>query len=378
MKIPILIGGGVALLLLLGGALIWRAQSKVNHVALSSIAKPVTVIQAKAENYRASRVYIGTLEPWVQAKVGPQFLSAYVDTVLVRPGDVVKKNEILATLDCRNASASSQAAAMQARAIDAQQRAMADEASRLRGLLDGGFVSPNEAEQKTAQSSSQEAQLMSQQAKMVTAALDVGDCILRAPFDGEVATRTEDPGAFVRPGTQLVSIVDRNIVRVTGDAPEVDFEVVVPGTIVRVHALSTGKNLDGKVSRRAPSADPGTRTVHFEIDIPDPKHELPVGTTGEIRIDVGEPIPATLVPLYTASVQGNKATLFVVENAVAHSRTVAVKGEVGGNLFLATDLRAGSMVVAEGRALLEEGDHVTAKVAAATPAGSADAQGVTP
>jgi RND family efflux transporter MFP subunit len=373
-RIPYVIMGGVAAVLGLGGLMIWSAESKVNKVSLASSAKPVTVVEAKGASFRASRTYVGTLQPWVEAKIGPQFVSAYIDTVLVRPGAIVKRNEVLATLDCRNASATNQAVSMQARAIDAQQKAMADEAARLRSLLDGGFVSPNEAEQKTAQSAAQEAELMSQKAKMMNAALEVSDCVLRAPFDGEVATRTLDPGAFARPGTQIVSVVDRSIVRVTGDAPEIDFGAVAPATVVRVHMLATGQNLQGTISRRAPAADPGTRTVHFEVDIPDKRHELPVGTTGEISIDVGEPVPSTEIPLYAAAIRGEKAVLFTVDGEVAHSHTFEVKGEIGGSLFLAPDLKPGTRVVTDGRALLEDGDRVVAKeatsMASASPSGS--------
>jgi RND family efflux transporter MFP subunit len=363
--IPLGIGGGVLVVLTVGGLLIARAESKVNKVALTASAKPVTVTEAKAATYRATRMYVGTLEPWVAANVGPQFISAYIDTVLVRPGAIVKRNEVLATLDCRNASATNQAVAMQARAIDSQQKAIADEAARLRGLLDGGFVSQNESEMKTAMSEAQEAQLLSEKAKMQNAALEVSDCVLRAPFDGEIATRTQDPGAFVRPGAAIVSIVDRSIVRVTGYAPEIDFDIVKANTPVVVHVLGTGADLKASISRRAPAADPSTRTVHFEIDIPDPKRELPVDTTGEIRIQVGEPVAATELPLYAAAIQGEKAVLFVVEGDVAHSRSVHVQGEVGGNLYLDTTLAPGSRVVVEGRALLEEGDRVSAKAMAA-------------
>jgi membrane fusion protein (multidrug efflux system) len=361
--IPLVIGAGVATVLVLGALMVWRAAEKVNKVSLATSAKPVTIVQAKGATFRPSRVYVGTLQPWVEARVGPQFLAAYVDTVLVRPGAVVRKNEVLATLDCRNASATNQAVSMQARAIDAKQKAMADEAARLRSMLEGGFVSPNEAEQKTAMSSSQEAELLSQKAKMMNSALEVSDCVLRAPFDGEVATRTEDPGAFVRPGTQIVSVVDRSIIRVVGDAPEIDFGAVAPDTIARVHVLATGKDMRGTIARRAPAADPGTRTIHFEIDIPDPERQLPVGTTAEISIDVGEPSPATELPLYAASIRGEKAIVYVVDGDIAHARTVEVKGEIGGNVFLATDLSPGAHVVTDGRALLEDGDHVAVKEA---------------
>src|SRR5580698_1461955 len=83
--VPIVIGAGVAAVLVIGGLLVWHAASKVNKVALASSPKPVTVIATPDETFRDSRTYVGTLRPWVEASVGPQFISVYVDTVLVRP-----------------------------------------------------------------------------------------------------------------------------------------------------------------------------------------------------------------------------------------------------------------------------------------------------
>ncbi|HSS38542.1 MAG TPA: biotin/lipoyl-binding protein, partial [Polyangia bacterium] len=114
-RLPLAIAAGTAGIVVIGVLLVARASSRVNDVALASTPKPVTVVAARAATYRPLRRYVGTIQPWIQAKVGPQLISAYVDTVLVRPGDAVKRGQVLATLDCRNASASSKAVAMQAR-----------------------------------------------------------------------------------------------------------------------------------------------------------------------------------------------------------------------------------------------------------------------
>jgi len=359
--VPLVIGAVVTVILALGAFMMWRAEAKTNKVALSATAKPASVVAAIAATYRPSRTYIGTLEPWVEASVGPQFVSAYVDTVLVRPGAVVKRGEVIATLDCRNASAAQQAVANQARALDARQMALSHQAARTQGLLDGGFVSPNEAEQQVATSAAELAELEATKSKLAGTALEVGDCVLRAPFDGEVARRMIDPGAFVRPGTSIVTVVDRSTVRMTADAPELDFDVVSAGTPVKIHVFATNKDFAATITRRAPAADLGTRTVHFEIDVVDPNREIPVGTTGEVHIDVGDPVPATEIPLYAATLRGSKASIFTVEANVAHSRTFAVKGEIGGTLYVDSALAAGTEVVTEGRALLEDGDRVAAK-----------------
>lgn len=362
-RVPLAIIGGAGALLLLGGLLQARATGRVNKVALASGPKPVTVVAARSAPYRPSHKYVGMLAPWVQAQVGPQLVSAYVDTVLVRPGDAVKRGQVLATLDCRNTSASSQALSMQARALEATQAALASEASRVSSLLEGGFASPNEVEMKKAESASKQAQLLALQAQLQGSSLQVADCVLRAPFDGEVADRLVDPGAFVRPGMALVTVVDRSTVRATADVPESDFAAVAPGTPVKLHLLTDGRALEGHVSRRAPSADLSTRTLHAEVDLPNPDRAIPVGTTVEWELDVGEPTQALEIPLLAASVRGSNASLFVVDAGVARPHTVPVLGERSGKLYLKPVLSAGSLVVSEGRATLNDGDAVNARQA---------------
>ncbi len=361
-----IISGATVVLAVVAIALSVRADHRVNRVALTAAPMPVTVVPARGSMYRESRTYVGAVEPWIQADVGPQFISAYILTVLVRPGASVKGGQVLATLDCTHSSAATQAVEMQARAVDARLRATADEAARVTSLLDGGFVAPNEAEQKNAASASEQAQLLETKANLVTASLDVKDCVLRAPFDGEVATRSFDPGAFVRPGASIVSIVDRMTVRVVVDASEKDFAAVSPGAVVQIELLATGARLAAPIARTAPRADPTTRTIHFEVDVPDPERRFPVGTTAIVHVDVGGPVPAVEVPLYAATVDSTNAKLFVVESDVAHAKTLSVLGEIGGTLYFAPQsLAVGADVVIEGRELLSDGDKVTAQVAQA-------------
>jgi len=360
---PVGISGVVVFVLAGGGILMHRAESGVNQLALASEAKGVTVVEARAVKFRDARRYVGTLEAWLSAKVGTQLASGFVDTVLVRPGASVKRGDVLATLDCRNASSASQVIGHQAHALEERQKAAAREASRLGELLDGGYAAPNEVEQKQALAAANEAQIEALRAQATGKSLEVNDCVLRAPFEGEVAARLADPGTFVRPGSAIVELVDRAVVRLTMAVPEVDFDGVAPKTPVKVRILSTGKEVAAEISRRAPSADRGTRTVHCEIDLPNADKAIPVGTTAEIAVDVGEPKDAIEVPLLAAKIRGRSGTVFVVDGSgVAKKVTVGVLGERGGSLFVKPDLAAGAHVVTQGRSLLANNDKVAAKI----------------
>ena len=269
---------------------------------------------------------------------------------------------------------------MQARAIQTEQAAIAHESARVAELKEGGFASPNEIERHAADSAAKQAQVMETEAKMQRATLEVNDCVLRAPFAGEIATRFVDPGAFVRPGIDVASVVDRNTVRVIAEVPETDFDVARVGVPVLIRALATNRQLHAKIARRSPAADLATRTIHLEVDLPDPDRSLPVGTTAELGIDVGEPTPATEIPLVAASVRGLKATLFVVAGQQAKKAVYVIEGERGGHIFLEPSLPAGSHVVTEGRASLKDGDRVEVTIDAepSAPAASAVATEVKP
>jgi RND family efflux transporter MFP subunit len=361
-RIPIIIAVGVAAVLLLGFLMVARASSHVNKVALASLPVGVTAVEARTTSFNSTRHYVGTLKPWVEAKIGPQLISAYVGSVLVRPGDHVKRGQVIGTLDCRNASAASQGISMQAKAIQAQQVALAHEAARITELQSGGFASANEIERKQADSASKEAELMSTKARLERATLEVSDCVLRSPFDGEVSDRTMDPGAYVHPGQSIAVVIDRSTVRVETDVPEEDFDLISPGVKVDVLALSIGRHVVGAIARRSPAADESTRTVHFEIDLQDPSRTLPVGTTAELVVAAGTPIPAVEIPLAAAAVRGSKATLFLADNGQARKVVVNVLGEKAGRLFVDTSLPDKALVITEGRTLLKEGEIIQVSV----------------
>jgi len=350
---------GTLVVVIAGYSLYANARSHVNTISLTSQPKAVSVIAARAATYQAERHYVGTTEAWVMANVGPQLIAAFVDTVLVRPGDVVKRGQVLATLDCRDANASNRAVAAQARAIDTKQKALASEAARINSMVGSGFAAPNEAEQKIASSESELAQLMATQAKLAGTSLAVNDCVLRAAFDGEISARYNDPGAFIRPGTAIVTVIDRTTLRVCAEVPESDFSYVARGTQVKLHMLATQTETIGTIARLSPAADGSTRTVHFEVDLHDPNRSIPVGTTAEVSIKIGSPEPASLVPGIAASVREKTATVFAVDGTHTKKLLVPVIGESLGELYLDLALRPGTRLVTEGRSLLADGDVVT-------------------
>jgi multidrug efflux pump subunit AcrA (membrane-fusion protein) len=245
---------------------------------------------------------------------------------------------------------------MQAKAIDVAQQAISHEATRTQELLDGGFVSPNEAEQKTRRAPSEEAELAPQKANLSKSALEVSDCVLRAPFDGEVATGLVDPGAFVRPGTEI----DRSSI---GHRPN---DRGRPGERLRRRRARARRSRctssrptstirrRSRAARRAPTRD---AHVHFEIDIPDSEATRSPWTRPARSASRRRARARDAVPLSAVTINDKKATLFVVDGDVAHARRSSSWARSGERLLLARRPQAGDARRRRGRALLKDGDR---------------------
>ena len=359
-----LVTGGI---ILIGVGLALRASHRQNHTALAQAPKFVGTIPVKETIYQAEHRYVGALLAWQEAKLGPQFLSGYVTEVRVRPGALVRRGQPLAIIEPEQAKDRNLAFQKQAEALHARLGFLARESERIQGLEKKGIVSENEAENKLAEVKSEQAKLEAAEAQMASANLEYQDTVQRAPFDGEIGERFLDPGAFVHPGNFIVSVVDRSKVICESDAQEQDHPFLAVGRPVHLHRLATSRDLDGTISRVSPSADPSTRTIHFEVDVDNRDRSLPVGTSVEMLILEATTQKVIHLPSAAAKVEGSKATLFVLEGDRVHRKVLQFLGEREGELYLSPDLPQGAQVVLDGREQLDDGDQVVLKAPASAP-----------
>jgi HlyD family secretion protein len=95
---------------------------------------------------------------------------------------------------------------------------------------------------------------------------------VKAPFDGVIARRGVDHGAFVRSAAQAAGLpllaIDRVGVRLVIDVPETQASLVHIGTEVRIQVRANGdRPVTARVARTAVSLRSDTRTMRAEIDL---------------------------------------------------------------------------------------------------------------
>ncbi len=132
-----------------------------------------------------------------------------------------------------------------------------------------------------------EAALVAARAELKRAELDIEYMTLQAPFDGYLAERSVEVGDYVRAGDAVATLVDNSKIIVEGSVPEQNADQIKIGDKAQA-TLVTGQMVSGRIRFVSPVADQATRTFAVELEIDNPKADLPAGVTAEMRIPTGQ------------------------------------------------------------------------------------------
>jgi multidrug efflux pump subunit AcrA (membrane-fusion protein) len=321
-------------------------------------AAPVQPVSAStlAVRYEPIRALLeapGTVQPRSRISLSSQ-INGFVREMRIRVGDIVKKDQILATLDARDAE--SQKAAAQA-AIDEAQAALSEARmayqasvqmqaaakastelagqtfSRYQKLAESQSVSPQELDEVRARRNASTAELASREA-MVAAAEDRikqveartsqakaqagrADVMLswteiKAPSSGRIVERLTDPGTAIFPGTPFLVIESIDRPQVIADIPTEHSAVLRVGSSVRFRDTETGAVSEGRITEIVPLSDPATHSIRFKVDLPN--SSMPSGQFVKVEVPLGTR-DALLAPRTAIRQNGQLTGIFVVDGA---------------------------------------------------------------
>jgi len=321
---------------------------------------------------------LGTVTPVANVTVRPQ-VSGVITQVLFTEGQMVKKGELLATIDPQSFQmALSQAVGARQR-DEAQLEAARVTLQRYRTLLEQDSIARQDVDTQAALVKQLEGTVVIDRANEGTARLSLGYARIVAPVAGRVGLRTIDAGNYIAAG-------DTNGVVVITQVAPIDVEFAVPQDRVpeiqaRIKAgaqLPVGawdrartKQLDtGSFSTLDNQVDTTTGTVKAKARFANTDGTLFPNQFVNVRLLL-RTIPGAVVVPVTALRHGPNGDFVYV---VGEDKTVALRnvtrGEAGvDNVAIATGLELGETVVTEGGDRLKEGARVQTSVD--RPAGAA-------
>jgi len=234
-----------------------------------------------------------------------------------------------------------------------------------------GRALASEAQVEAAESNLQSAQsqLQAAQAKRERDQVLFDYSKITAPFAGVVTQRYANLGTLVQAGTSsstqampIVRLSQDDLFRLVIPVPESYVKFIHIGDAVIVRVASLDRSFAGKVARFSVDVRADTRTMHTEVDVPNPQHVLLPGLYAEATLTLDRKANALAVPLQAVDRNGDNMTVDVVgSSGVIEVRKVTLGIETATDAEVLSGLNKSDMVVVSDRSSLKAGQTVMPK-----------------
>ncbi len=197
---------------------------------------------------------------------------------------------------------------------------------------------------------------------------------ITAPFKGVITERFADTGAMIQQGissrtqaTPLVRLAQTDILRLVIPVPESDVPQVRIGDAVQVTVSALNQVFQGKVARFSDQLDLQTRTMHTEVDVPNPKLVLVPGMYATARLALSRSLNALTVPVQAIRREGNQTIVYRVNgNETIEKCPVDVGIENPDTVEIRSGLRENDLVVIGANTEVKPGEKVRFKILSQT------------
>ncbi|MEP4547700.1 MAG: efflux RND transporter periplasmic adaptor subunit [Saccharospirillum sp.] len=336
-----------------------QAEPAATESVLRISASEITTLEQQRLEQRL-RV-TGTLSPVEKARLSSQ-VNAPVARIVVRPGDSVEQGDVLVEMDATNLTNQLNQLTNTARATQAQLTLAQRSLDRGVRLAEQGLSPASSIEELRANVEAQSATLATQEWQIRAAEQAVADAVVRAPFKGQVSSRSVEPGQYVSVGTPLVTLVDLTALEMQANLPVNAATLVEPGQLVTIDVDSAQPfSLQGTVDRINPVALDATRTLPVYIRITEPDARLRGGlfATGNIIISTRDNALSVPAESVRSDAEGDFVLRLEADHLVRQPVTVAGKWDSGTRLEIASGLSVGDTLISAPLPGLKAGDRIT-------------------
>ncbi|HEX7875357.1 MAG TPA: efflux RND transporter periplasmic adaptor subunit [Sphingobium sp.] len=211
----------------------------------------------------------GSLAARVEMPVGVVGEGGAVTRVLVQPGDWVRAGQVLAVVERSVQTEQIRSLAAQMEVARADAKLAQAQLDRARALVQRGFISQADIDQRTATRDAANARVNVAAAQLAEQRARTGRLDIRAPAAGLVLTRAVEPGQIVSSGgAVLFRMAKGGEMEMLAQVSEGDLAVLRPGNSATVTPVGGKEQFAGRIWQVSPVIDPQTRQGVARIAIP--------------------------------------------------------------------------------------------------------------
>jgi membrane fusion protein (multidrug efflux system) len=328
-------------------------------------------MEVHTTNAPASAEFIGQLDSPQNVEVRAR-VEAFVENVLFTEGTEVKAGDPLFKLDDKPYQERLAAAKGLLGEAKAALNKYDKDVARLRPLAEKKAVPQQDLDNAMASVDVGKAAVVSAEARVESATLDIGYCDVRSPLTGLIGAKQVSIGELVGKGqpTLLATISTLNPIWFYCNVSEVDYlraEAETKRTGKKVQDLPVTLVLasgalhpaKGKFVFIDRAVDTKTGTLRVRAEFANEDKVLRPGMFGRIKVELGVRPESLLVPERSVvELQGKNFLWIVGSDNKTSQRPVKVGDQVGDSMLIIEGLKAGERIVVEGLQKVREGAAV--------------------
>lgn len=220
------------------------------------------------------------------------------------------------------------------------------------------------------------AQAVAAEAALNTLKSSAKEAALVAPIAGIVSKRHVLPGEKLSLEQPVVTLIDLATLELAGVVGIHEVSRVRPGMPVEVRVEGVERQVRGQISRVAPAAEPGTRSIGVVVSLPNAREDLRAGMFATARLQLADPQPRLTLPSSAISMVSGQSTVWVIADGRLQRRAVQLgrRDAQADRVEVLDGLKADATVLAVKFDNLREGGIASVKPASsASPASAAAA-----
>ncbi len=338
----------------------------------------VTVTKAIEKQIQDWDEYTGRLVATNSVEIRPR-VSGYLTEIHFQDGDLVKKGEVLFTIDPRPYQAELEHAQGNLANAQAQLKLASVEFDRAKQLRDRNVTSAGDFDQKSAAFLELQAAVQTATAAVSSAQLNVEFCSIISPIEGRASLANITVGNLVSPETQTPLTTVKSINPIYAYA-DVDERSLLRYTRYYMGKDATAEDIDkvkvpielalqdeegfphkGYIDFLDNAVDPSTGTIRLR-GVFENSGLLGPGLFVRVRIPSGDPHQAVLVPERSVGTdQGQKFVYIVDKDNIVVYRPVDLGRVHDGLQVITKGVAAGETVIVDGLLKARPGTKVTPK-----------------
>lgn len=194
---------------------------------------------------------------------------------------------------------------------------------------------------------------------------------MSAPFEGVITQIYAYTGALLPAGTSsnkgdsaLCRLSQNSLLRLVIPVPERAVSNIQVGEAVAVNVSGMDRTFEGKIIRFSDQIDTTTRTMHTEVDVPNPKYELVPGMYASVKIPLHAAAKVLTVPIqaFQSAGEGKGVVLAIGPGNKVERREVASGLQSATDVEITSGLQENETVIFGSLSQYRPGEIVAPKL----------------